>query len=66
MKVSIGLRRESVDATDTRAPLTPEQVARLTGEYDIGVTVQPSNLRVFSDEEYKAAGADLSHDLSGC
>jgi alanine dehydrogenase len=66
LKVSVGLRRESVDATDTRAPLTPEQVARLTREYDIGVTVQPSNLRVFSDDEYKAAGADLAHDLSGC
>ncbi len=66
MKITVGIRRESADATDTRAPLTPDQVNRLTGEYNIGVTVQPSNLRIFSDDEYRAAGADLADDLGGC
>jgi alpha-aminoadipic semialdehyde synthase len=66
MKNVIGLRRESVDATERRAPITPEQAARLVREHDIKVIVQPSKLRVFPDEEYEAAGAIVSSDLSDC
>jgi alpha-aminoadipic semialdehyde synthase len=66
VKASIGLRRESVDATERRAPLTPEQVLRLTSDFDLRVVVQPSSLRAFSDEEYARSGAEISEDLTGC
>jgi len=66
MRNVIGIRREGVDATERRAPLTPEQTARLVNEHDIKVLVQPSKLRIFPDEEYEAAGAVLSSDLSDC
>jgi saccharopine dehydrogenase (NAD+, L-lysine-forming) len=66
MKNVIGIRRESVDATDRRAPLTPQQAQRLVRGQDIKVIVQPSRLRVFPDEDYEAAGAVISSDLSGC
>jgi alpha-aminoadipic semialdehyde synthase len=66
VKASIGLRRESVDATEKRAPLTPQQVSRLTGEFNLRVVVQPSSLRVFSDDEYARSGAEISEDLTGC
>ena len=62
----IGIRRESVDATERRAPLTPGQIALLTRVHDIKVIVQPSKLRVFPDEEYQAAGAVVASDLSDC
>lgn len=66
MKNVIGIRRESVDAAERRAPLTPKQTATLIERHGIEVIVQPSKLRVFPDEEYKAAGAVLSHDLLDC
>lgn len=66
MKNIIGIRRESVDATEKRAPLTPEQTSKLTGELNIEVVVQPSSLRIFADEEYEDAGAKISDDLSKC
>ena len=66
MKNVIGIRRESVDASERRAPLTPDQIARLVNEYGVKVIVQPSKLRIFSDEDYKAAGAVVSSDVSSC
>lgn len=62
----IGIRRESVDGTERRTPLTPEQVSRIKREHDIKVVVQPSKLRVYSDDDYTEAGAVISDDLSGC
>jgi alpha-aminoadipic semialdehyde synthase len=66
MKNTIGIRRESVDITERRAPLTPKQVAKLTVEYDLEVIVQPSSLRYFPDEEYASVGAKISDDVSRC
>jgi alanine dehydrogenase len=66
MKNTIGIRRESVDVTERRAPLTPKQVAKLAVEYDLDVIVQPSSLRFFPDEEYASAGAEISDDVSRC
>jgi alpha-aminoadipic semialdehyde synthase len=62
----IGIRRESVDGTERRTPLTPDQVSRIKREHDIKVVVQPSKLRVYSDDDYAQAGAVISDDLSGC
>jgi hypothetical protein len=38
----------------------------MKNEQGIDVIVQPSSLRIFSDEEYKAAGTVVSTDLSEC
>ena len=66
MKNVIGISRESADATEKRAPLTPEQTAQLRREHDIQVVIQPSGSRIFADEDYAAAGAIVSDDLTGC
>lgn len=66
MRDTIGIRRETIDATEKRAPLIPEQVKKLTGEYNIRVLVEPSQLRIFSDEDYREAGAEITDDLSAC
>jgi alpha-aminoadipic semialdehyde synthase len=62
----IGIRRETIDETERRAPLTPAQVERLVEDYGVSVVVEPSPLRVFPDAEYAAAGATLSDDLLHC
>jgi Alanine dehydrogenase/PNT, N-terminal domain/Alanine dehydrogenase/PNT, C-terminal domain len=61
----IGIRREDKNRWERRAPLTPEHVAELT-RHGVGVAVEPSTIRVFSDEAYRAAGARVIDDLSAC
>ena len=60
MKDVIGIRRETKDKTEHRAPLTPDQVRRLVDEEYLTVIVEPSDTRIFTDKEYRAAGAKVS------
>jgi alpha-aminoadipic semialdehyde synthase len=64
MKNVIGIRRETKDPTQQRVPLSPEQVRRLVREHGLRVLVQSMPKRIFPDEDYVAAGAELSEDLS--
>jgi alpha-aminoadipic semialdehyde synthase len=59
----IGIRRETKDETQRRAPLSPQQVSELVHRHKITVIVEPWKNRVFKDEEYEKAGAVLSTDL---
>lgn len=61
----IGIRREDKNEWERRVPLTPDNVRLLVRKgYD--VVVQPSNIRVFKDTEFEAAGATVQEDLSKC
>ncbi|MFZ1728539.1 MAG: hypothetical protein WBQ23_12060 [Bacteroidota bacterium] len=60
----IGIRKETKDKTQKRVPLSPEQVAALTNEKGLTVLVQSMPNRVFKDEDYTAAGAELTDDFS--
>lgn len=61
----IGIRREDKNKWERRAPLTPAHVAQLVRDDNLRILIQPSAIRVFSDEEYTAAGATVQEDLSG-
>ena len=61
----LGIKRETKNIWERRVPLNPEAVKELIGK-GFEVIVQPSAKRIYKDEEYKAAGAILSHDLSTC
>jgi alanine dehydrogenase len=61
----IGMRREDKNRWERRAPLTPEHVRELTRRR-LEFAVQPSSLRVFPDDAYRAVGAGVVEDLSGC
>lgn len=60
----IAIRREDKNEWERRSPLTPADVAELREQYGIKTIVQPSKIRVFDDEEYVAAGAEIDEDLS--
>jgi alpha-aminoadipic semialdehyde synthase len=62
----IGIRREDKNEWERRAPLTPDHVAEAVETLGLEVAVQPSKLRVFPDRDYRAAGAAVEEDLSGC
>jgi len=65
MKPVIGIRREDKNEWERRVPLAPRHVRELVHQgYE--VHVQPSLIRIFTDEEYTEAGAKVHEDLTGC
>src|SRR4030043_2363614 len=66
MEVSIGIRREDKNRWERRSPIIPDHVKQLIREHNFHFVVQPGSIRVFSESEYKNAGADISEDLSTC
>jgi alanine dehydrogenase len=66
-KIKIGILRETKKPPDRRVPFTPEQITTLRKTYPLSeFFIQPSDIRCFSDDEYKAIGVPLSEDLSFC
>ena len=63
MERRIGIRREDKSKWERRSPLTPSDVAFLDSAHSIKTTVQPSQIRVFQDNEYKELGTEVSENL---
>ncbi|CAI5728818.1 unnamed protein product [Peronospora destructor] len=59
----VGIVRETYHKWERRVPLTPVHVKDLLRR-GVQVLVQPSTVRVFSDEQYVRAGAIMSEDLA--
>jgi alpha-aminoadipic semialdehyde synthase len=66
MPVIIGIRREDKNEWERRVPLIPADLAALTAGYGLHFMVQPSPIRVYRDEAYRAAGITVSEDLGAC
>ncbi len=62
----IGIRREDKNRWERRVPLIPADARELIREHGLEIRIQPSSIRVFSDEEYRREGVIISEDLSGC
>jgi alpha-aminoadipic semialdehyde synthase len=62
----IGIRREDINRWERRVPLVPEHVRELRSNYSVETLLEPSRIRVFSDEDYTKAGAGIQKDLSPC
>ena len=66
-KVIVGIVREGKVPPDFRVPLTPEQCKRVMEQFPhVEVIVQPSSIRKFQDDEYRALGIRMEEDLSNC
>lgn len=61
--IKIGVIREGKTPPDSRVPLNPKQCKKLS-DMGVDIVVQPSPIRCFPDEDYKAAGITLKEDLS--
>ncbi len=66
MKGVIGIRKETKDVTERRAPLTPHQVKQLIETHGLRVLVEPAENRLFGESAYQAVGAEISTDLTEC
>lgn len=64
--IKIGIIREGKIPPDARTPLTPEQCAEAQVELPVRIVAQPSPIRSFKDEEFRAHGIPLQDDLSDC
>ncbi len=63
----IGIIRETKTPPDRRVPFTPSQLAELKSRYpDHEFIVQSSEIRCFSDKEYKDAGLLLMDNIEDC
>lgn len=62
----IGIRREDKNRWERRAPLIPTHVRELIRQHDLNLSIQPSDIRIFSDQEYAREGALVSESLSNC
>lgn len=60
----IGIRREDKSRWERRVPITPDKVRVLREHHGIEFYVQPSPIRAFREEAYRAAGAIVQEDLS--
>ena len=63
MSIFVGIRHEDKYKMERRAPLTPRHVEYLIKHKNIDFLVQKSEKRVFIDEEYERAGAEISDNL---
>ncbi len=62
----IGIRHEDKYLMERRAPLTPKHVKFLTQHHKLDVAVQHSTKRIFTDQEYIDAGAEIVDSLEKC
>ena len=63
MQKTIGIRREDKNEWERRVPLVPDDVRWLREKHGIRTVIQPSAIRTFGDDEYRAAGAEVGEDL---
>ena len=66
MRNRIGIRHEDKYLSEKRAPLTPHDVKLLTRDKHLEIVVQSSAKRIFTDQEYRDAGAIIADDLRDC
>lgn len=66
MSNTIGIRHEDLYLSERRAPLIPEHVSFLVNQKSLDIVVQVSDKRIFTNREYKQAGARLACDLHEC
>jgi len=60
----VGIRAETKNRWERRAPLTPEHVRELIESHELEIQVESSQRRAFPDLAYAAAGADLVPDMT--
>ncbi|SHF83643.1 Alanine dehydrogenase [Mariniphaga anaerophila] len=65
--MKLGILREGKTPADNRVPLTPEQCVEVQKKFPgVRVLVQTSDVRCFSDEEYREKGIPVQEDVSDC
>tara|TARA_B100000029_G_C17580754_1_gene959584 strand:- start:275 stop:1468 length:1194 start_codon:yes stop_codon:yes gene_type:complete len=64
--IRIGIAKEYKVPFDSRSPITPKQAKKLNELNDFSVSVEKSNIRCFSDQEFLDEKVKVQNDLSHC
>ena len=64
MNKTFGIRHEDKYALERRVAITPDHLRKLVTDRGLNALVQHSPKRVFTDEQYEDAGAQIVEDLS--
>lgn len=66
-KLSVGILKETKTPPDRRVALPPKQAIETLKKFpNVDIYIQPSDLRAYSDQEYRDLGLTLLEDLSEC
>jgi len=66
MTHKIGIRREDINRWERRVPIIPSHARELAARQGLDLRIQPSEIRVFADADYRAAGVAVEENLSPC
>ena len=62
-----GIIKERKNPPDRRVVFSPDELARIKQLYqDASIKVESSDIRIFTDEQYKKLGIEVINDLSDC
>ena len=65
--MKFGIIKERKNPPDRRVVFSPDELARLKQLYQgLTVKVESSDIRVFSDEDYRNIGVEVADDMSDC
>ena len=65
--MKFGIIKERKNPPDRRVVFTPDEASRLIKEHpEAQIKVESSDIRVFTDEEYKQNGLEVTDDVSDC
>lgn len=65
--MKIGILKETKNPIDNRVALTPGQIKKLKGKYPKhSFVVQASDIRAYSDDEYRAEGVEVRENIDDC
>ena len=62
--IKIGVIKEHKKPFDSRSPITPSQSKKLNDSKDFSVSIQESNIRCYSDEEYLSKDVEVCKNLN--
>lgn len=65
MNIKIGIRHEDKYRMERRVPLIPKHIRQMIEKHGLEFLIESSPKRVFTDEEYRKAGADVAGSLKG-
>ncbi|MBC6401456.1 MAG: alanine dehydrogenase [Ekhidna sp.] len=66
MSKKIGLIREGKVPIDRRVPLSPSQAKLVKEKFGVELVVQSSDIRCFSDRNYRETGLDIVESVEDC
>ncbi len=65
--IKVGILKETKSPIDRRVAIPPKQAVELLQKFpNVELFVQPSDIRAYTDDEYRELGLNLQEDLSHC